>query len=167
MVWECRHDTDELARQVGCALEERGFRADGSRSQRVQLLVDEVGLEGGVVDRLREEGRTACGFNGRRAVKSDRYFDRRAESYWRLRNALERGELDAIWSDELVEELLARRWRANPAGQVQLEAKRDAASRLDRSTDRADALAMVYYPWRRVGRSSSGDGPTRIGVVSV
>jgi len=156
VVWEGRHDTTELAKGVAWALEERGFRADGSKVERVRLIVDEVGLGGGVLDKLREMGWTARGFNGgRKAVESDRFFNRRAESYWILRDRLEEDDLGLVWSDDLVQELLAVRWRATPAGKVQLEAKRDMTSRLGRSPDRADALAMALYPWRHVGKSGA------------
>lgn len=46
--------------------------------------------------------------------------------------------------EALFEELLALRWRPTPQGKVQLERKDDLRSRLGRSPDRADAVAMVF-----------------------
>lgn len=182
VAWEGRVDTMELARDVAAALRGRGFRERrvgvpdrdrfgrrvrrGAQRAEGRVVVDEVGVGGGVADRLDEAGFRVEGFNaGRRAVESERYHDRRAEAYWRLRELLERGELAVVWDDETIRQLTAVRWRATPSGKVQLESKRDAASRLGGSPDRADAIAMLVAPERtddrpttRVGSVGSGSG---------
>lgn len=142
LVWEGREDTMALTDRTVDALEDRGLIEGDTWTG---LVVDEVGLGGGVLDRLRERGFAANGFNGgRQAHEPDRYYNRRAESYWILRRRLERGEVALPPSEELAEELLALRWRPTPSGKVQLEAKADAKGRLGRSPDRADAVAMVF-----------------------
>lgn len=140
LLWEGREDTMRLVERLMDALEARDLVEDGAG-----LVVDEVGLGGGVLDRLREKGYGASGFNGgRQAHDPERFFNRRAESYWRLRRLLERGEIAMPREEELFEELLALRWRPTPRGQVQLEAKTDVKGRLGRSPDRADAVSMAF-----------------------
>jgi len=70
-------------------------------------------------------------------------MNRRAESYWKLRQALEEGELALPPDERLAEELLALRWSPSPNGRIRLEAKVEAKGRLGRSPDRADAVAMA------------------------
>lgn len=142
--WTGRHDTAQLVALVADALEGFGIHSRGSEDGPAgHVIVDEVGLGGGVLDRLRELGYRAQGYNGGRSPESDRYFNRRAESYWQLRRRLEAGELALPELQELEEELLALRYRVTPAGKTQLEAKRDLKGRIGRSPDRADALAML------------------------
>lgn len=142
--WTGRHDTAQLVALVTAALGTFGIRPRGHEEGAAgHVVVDEVGLGGGVLDRLVELGYRAHGYNGGRASESDRHFNKRAESYWRLRRRLEAGELAVPEMPDLEEELLALRYRVTPSGQTQLEAKRDLKGRIGRSPDRADALAML------------------------
>lgn len=150
-VREGRESTTDLAEGVRQRLSgigfvpERGPQGIGpdTGAARGFVVVDEVGLGGGVLDQLEVVGFKAEGFNGgRQARDSDRYYNRRAESFWTLRRKLERGEVALPRDEQLFEELLAMRWRPTPAGKVQLERKEDVKSRIGRSPDRADAVAM-------------------------
>jgi hypothetical protein len=142
--WTGRHDTTQLVERVTGALEGFGIRPRGHEDGASGLVVvDEVGLGGGALDRLVELGYRTHGYNGGRSAESDRHFNLRAESYWQLRSRLERGELALPRMPELEEELLALQYRVTPQGQTQLEAKRDLKGRIGRSPDRADALAML------------------------
>lgn len=142
--WTGRHGTQQLASLAADVLAEFGIVPRGHpEGPAGHVVVDEVGLGGGVLDRLREEGFRAVGFNGGHTPESDRYFNRRAEVYWRLRRALERGERAWPRHPELEEELLQLKYRVTPRGETQLEAKADLKSRLGRSPDRADAVAML------------------------
>lgn len=146
-VWRGRMDTMELTGRVVEALRERELLEEDAHTG---LLVDEVGLGGGVLDRLQEQGYGGTGFNGgRKPEDGDRFYNRRAEAYWTLRRGLERGEVALPEDPELWEELLALRWRPTPSGLIQLEAKRDLSSRIGRSPDKSDALAMAFAvrPW--------------------
>lgn len=54
------------------------------------IVVDDAGLGGGVVDRLREQSVAVIAFNGGEAAQSkDKYYNRRAESYWSPRGSLQ------------------------------------------------------------------------------
>lgn len=108
-------------------------------------VVDEVGLDGGMLDRLRENRWRASGFNGsRQAHDADRHFNPLADSYWTLRKLLVRGKVALPDDERLFEELLAIRWRPPPQEKVQLEWKEDMKGRLGRSPGRAGAVAMDF-----------------------
>lgn len=107
------------------------------------VVVDEVGLGGGVLDRLKEQGYTARGFNGGRTARDPRFLNARAEAFWGLRKLLEEGRLAVPHDDKLFEELLALQWTVTSAGRVKMEGKDDLRGRLGRSPDRADAVAMA------------------------
>lgn len=155
MLLQGETSTTEVASWVRALLSDARLREDGGT-----VVVDEVGLGGGVLDRLDEAGWPAAGFNGGRSPEDeDRFFNARAESYWHLRRRLEAGTIALPDDEELFRELLAVRWRPTSRGLVQLEAKRDVKARLGRSPDRADALAMAFAPggWERGLRSLTFD----------
>ncbi len=109
------------------------------------VIVDEVGLGAGLLDRLREIGYRVRAFNGgRRPRDRKRCLNARAEAYWRLRELLEAGEVELLPNDELFDELLAIRWRPTSEGRVRIEAKEELKARLGRSPDRADAVCMAF-----------------------
>ncbi len=60
-----------------------------------------------------------------------------------LREKLEAGELALPPDEQLMDELIATRWRPTPEGKVRIEAKEDLKTRLGRSPDKADAVVMA------------------------
>lgn len=74
--------------------------------------------------------------------------NKRAEAYWRLREAL-----DPEWGDnlalppdpELLADLTAYKFKITPSG-ILLEDKADVAQRIKRSTDKGDAVALAMLP---------------------
>ena len=120
------------------------------------VVVDEVGLGAAVLDRLQELEYQCRGFNGgRKARNSRRFRNVRAETFWRLREKLEAGEIGLPPDDELAEELLAIQWSPTSTGQIQIEAKDQLRARLGRSIDRADATSMAF------SRAAEGRHQTR------
>lgn len=110
-----------------------------------RAIVDQTGLGAGVLDRLREQGLEAFGFQGaERARQADRFENRRAEAYWILRELFEAGEIDLDPGDGvLAAQLAGVRWFTNSKGRIQIEAKVDQSRRGGSSPDRADALSMA------------------------
>lgn len=108
-------------------------------------VVDEVGVGGGVIDRLKELGLNVRGFvAGARARRPERFSNLRAETYWQLREKLREGVLDLDPGDEdLSAELLSVRWSLDSAGRTRIEGKDDARKRGISSPDRADGLMMA------------------------
>ena len=79
--------------------------------------------------------------------KSGKFFmrNRRAEMYWRLREALdpENGHDFCLPDDrELLSDLCAPTYKLTPSG-IQVEAKEDIKARLQRSPDCGDAVALT------------------------
>ena len=131
-----------------------------------RVVVDEVGLGGGVADRLRELGYQVEGFNGgSKAKDAERFMNRRAESYWQLRKRLEEGRVALPADEQLFDELMALRWRPTAEGKVRLEAKEELKSRLGQSPDRADAVVMCMYEKLRKGVSATWGKSNRVAAL--
>jgi hypothetical protein len=110
-------------------------------------FVDEIGVGGGTLDRLREQGLPVRGFNSSaRATDPRRYANRRAECFWRLRELLRAGKIDLPDDDDLAAELLSLKWSVDSTGRILIGSKSD----LPRSPDLADAAMMTLQrPERR------------------
>jgi hypothetical protein len=117
------------------------------------IVVDVVGIGAGVFDTLEEAEWPVVEYNaGMRPIESDRFRNARAESFWLLREALERGELAIPNSQELMQELYALKWGETSTGHVAMDSKREMKRDLGRSPDYADSLAMaVYGPYLDTG----------------
>jgi phage terminase large subunit len=111
---------------------------------RCRVTVDDVGVGGGVTDRLRELGVRVTPFNGAaKASKPERYANLRAESYFQLREAMMRGKIALPPDPKLSEELLATCYTTDDKGRIQIEGKDILRSKLRRSPDRADTVSMA------------------------
>lgn len=113
--------------------------------------IDEIGIGAGVVDRLHEIGHTwAVGVNnGARAQDEERFKNIRAESYWGVRQALERGDLFVL-EEEFADEITKIKWRPTSLGKIQIEDKDEVKRRLGRSPDDADAVALTFAKANRI-----------------
>jgi hypothetical protein len=131
---------DDTMRTTGEVI--RAVRTHGA----VMAKVDDVGVGGGVVDRLREQKQPAVGLNaGHRPRDRQRFVNARAEWYWELRERFEHGEIDIDPDDEvLAEQLCSIRYGVDSAGRIQIESKEEMRARGMASPDRADALALAF-----------------------
>jgi hypothetical protein len=109
-------------------------------------MIDDVGVGGGVVDRLHEQRQPAVGLNGaHRPRDRQRFVNARAEWYWELRERFEHGEIDLDPDDELLaEQLCSIRYGVDSAGRIQIESKDEMRGRGMASPDRADALVLAF-----------------------
>jgi phage terminase large subunit len=113
---------------------------------QVQITVDDVGVGGGVTDRLRELGSRVFPFNGGKTPKKpERYLNCRAEAYFALREAIQRDKMALPRCELLAEELLATEYSESASGLIQLIAKKEIKQRIGRSPDRADVAAMAAH----------------------
>ena len=131
------HDTMRTTGEVARALRTYGA---------VIAKVDEVGVGGGVVDRLREQRLPVVGLNGAaRPRDRQRFANARAEGFWGLRERFERGDIDIDPDDEpLAEQLSCIQYRLDSAGRIQIESKEEMRARGIASPDRADGVMLVY-----------------------
>ena len=111
-----------------------------------KTLVDEVGVGGGPVDRLRQLQKTGIiGVNVGRRAKDERTFSNlRAELGWRLRERFERGEVSIPDDAPLQAELAAYRYSYDSQARIRLEPKEETKRRVGRSPDRADAVMLAF-----------------------
>lgn len=125
------------------------------RRDGAAIVIDVGGGYGGAaVAYLRDNGMPVAGYNAahassRRTVDGQLGFvNKRAETYWRLREALDPGQeggspIALPKTPGLVADLTASRWHLSPRG-IQIESKDDIRRRLGRSPDLADAVVMAW-----------------------
>ena len=93
------------------------------------VVVDDLGVGGGVVDRLRELGlgraRLAPFIGSAQAQDSERFYNRAAEAWWKMAEAYRGGELDTEDDRALIEQVSSRR-------RVQGRDERDTAAEQER-----------------------------------
>ena len=131
-----RMDTMRLVHEVVRTRQETGAEA---------IFVDEGGLGGGVIDRLRELGEPVYGVHfGGRAPHRTRFFNTRSEIFWEVRMLLNDGLMVLPPDEELAGQLISLRYDVSSSGQVRLEGKREMRKRGLPSPDKADALALAF-----------------------
>ena len=131
-----RMDTMRLVFEVRRAV--RAWNAEA-------VFVDEGGVGGGVVDRLRELGAPVYGVHfGGSAQRPTRFYNRRSEIFWELRRLLNDALITLPRDEELAGQLLGLRYDVSSSGQVRLEGKPEMRKRGMPSPDKADALALAF-----------------------
>lgn len=145
------NDTMQVAGKVVLA-----YRATGAR----RANVDEIGVGGGVVDRLNELrnetdpakkiGLDVSGINvAEKASDEARFVNLRAEMWWAARESLDPKNPAAMslagCRDELVADLSAMKWTVDSAGRIKVETKEETKKRLRRSPDFGDAYALAVF----------------------
>jgi hypothetical protein len=111
------------------------------------FAVDEIGVGGGVVDRLRELGKHVIPVNASEREPGAGYYNRRAEIYSRGADMFRDGLVQLMPTDqEAIEELVWAKYKTvKSSGQFQVEAKEDIKKRYGRSPDHADALLIGLW----------------------
>lgn len=113
----------------------------------VRVFVDVIGIGAGVVDRLHEMGYgdIVVPVNvAEAAQEAERWRNRRAEIWGRLRDWLRDRPCSLPDSDELAQDLLQPGFKYDSLGRVQLESKDDIRKREAPSPDLGDALALTF-----------------------
>lgn len=130
-------DTMQLASKVVEQIDE--YKPDA-------VFIDGVGVGSGVVDRVRQLRPSANLIEvnaGQTAHDSEKYFNKRAEMWGRVRDYLKAGA-DLPDDNELQEELQSVEYGFSPKQQIQIEKKEDMKSRGLSSPDVADALCLTF-----------------------
>lgn len=78
-----------------------------------------------------------------KAMREDKFTNKRAEMYWNLKEAFENKEIDIPHDDELIQELSVIKVKYD-SGKVQIIKKADIKKDIGHSPDKADALAIGY-----------------------
>ena len=109
------------------------------------IFVDEGGIGGGVVDRLRQLGfKRLIGVQfGSSATDNVSYFNKRSEMWGLMREWMRSGGR-VLEDDELKTDLTSIEYGFSAKDQIQLEKKKDMKRRGLASPDCADALAITF-----------------------
>jgi hypothetical protein len=131
-------DTMTVAGRIGSISDRLG--------RNVPIIVDTVGVGGGVFDRLHELGHPVVPFDaGGRAHQPRRFANRRAEVFWGMREAFEAQAVDMDGGDDrALAQLGSIRYFVDSRSRIAIEAKDDAKKRGLPSPDRADAIAQGW-----------------------
>ena len=109
------------------------------------VFVDETGVGGGVVDRLKQLRVPVIGVEGGgSAYRPAQFADMRAEVFWEVARRLREGQMSLPPDDELAGQLLAQRYDISSAGRIHLESKATLRRQGVPSPDKADALALAF-----------------------
>lgn len=125
-------------------------RPDRITERDIPVKVDDSGVGGGVVDRLREDGYAVCGIDaGTGAIASDDYPRRRDELWFTVAEMARKGELDLSrlhpeTLDALATEALAPKYKLDSKGRRVVEPKDETKKELGRSPDGMDAVGLAY-----------------------
>ena len=111
-----------------------------------KINVDEVGIGGGVVDRLNEINPTlADGVNvGKKANNPEDFVNLRAEIFDGLKQRFVDGYIAIPDDPELISQLASMTYTFTSSGQLELESKQKIRSSGRQSPDKADALALAF-----------------------
>lgn len=122
----------------------------------MRVVVDDVGLGGGVTDRLKELGVPVEGFNGGSTANEPRlYPNRRSEAWFAFADQIDHVDLDP--DEQLGADLVAPKYSLDSQGRRVVEPKDRTKKRLGRSPDRADAVLMAFAPAAPMGVSFGAD----------
>jgi hypothetical protein len=123
--------------------------AEDHRIEEHNIFVDDVGLGGGVTDRLHELEIYANPVNvGEGAMDTDRFRNLRAEIYWNMRERMKEGADSRFFIPkqfaEVAKECTWPHYELMSDNRIQLESKKEIKKRTRRSPDLADALALTF-----------------------
>jgi len=160
-------DTMEIAGSILRLVNELGVK---------RVKIDDIGLGGGVTDRLKELA-NEYGSDGLRRMKAEvvpinvgsrpndedgdeKFVNLRADLHWMLRERLQDGLIDLDPDDMDVQAQMADiKYKVKSTGQILVESKDDIKKRGRGSPDDLDALILAFAPgsttlqiWERLGR---------------
>ena len=109
-----------------------------------EIMVDVIGMGGGVVDRLRELGLPVRGVNVAESPSmGDTYVNLRAELWFKVRGWLEQRNAKLPKDEQLIAELASIRYAFVSSGKMKAESKDDMKRRGLPSPDIADAVCLT------------------------
>lgn len=113
-------------------------------ADKLTIVVDDIGIGGGLVDRLREIGEyKVTAFNGAASPRNAKeYPNARSQAWFDFAERL--GSIDLDSDEQLAADLVAPTYRIDSQGRRVVEPKSDTKKRLGRSPDRADACLMAF-----------------------
>jgi hypothetical protein len=128
------------------------YKALPERRRPQEILVDSIGMGGGVVDRLRELGLPARGINVSETESSDPlYRNVRTALYFGAKEwldgldvSLPKGGECSDEIEQLISELTSIQYGFTSSGKMMAEPKKDVKKRLRKSPDFADSFVLTF-----------------------
>lgn len=118
---------------------------EASMDKPAEILVDTIGLGGGVADRLRELGHKVIDVNVSESVAMNQSAARLRDELWlSVKQWLETRAVRLPKDDDLRQELIGPTYTFTSNGKIKVEAKADLKRRGMRSPDLADALCLTF-----------------------
>ena len=116
------------------------------------ILIDVIGMGGGVVDRLQELGLPVRGVNvGETAAMNERFDRARSELWWMCRDWLGANDVHLAKDDDrdgfnerLARELVVPKYKPTSAGKILVEPKSATKKVLGSSPDVADSFVLTF-----------------------
>lgn len=116
------------------------------RNSAACAVVDNIGIGAGVFFGLRKKnGVVARKGDGRETAKDEaKFFNRRAENYWKLRELFESGNISIPHDQDLINEISAITY--DPANRNKIADKKEMRKKLGgKSPDKVDAMVLSLY----------------------
>lgn len=113
-------------------------------------VVDDIGVGGGVTDRLGELLHPPIPFIANEKSSNELYADRRTENYFVLKDMFLKGYLKILNEPRLIEQLLSVRFKYKSNGTKAIVSKDEMRKEGIKSPDRADALMMAASQIRNI-----------------
>lgn len=124
-----------------------------------QIIVDVIGMGGGVVDRLRELGLPVRGVNvAETPSMAGTYLNLRAELWFKVKAWLEGRASKLPRNETLIAELASIRYGFQSTGKIKAESKEDMKKRGIASPNIADALCLTMAGDAVIGLHGSAAG---------
>ena len=137
-VLQANHDADLMAQVPRIEQYMDEFSIDASN-----VYIDDVGVGGGVVNRLQEKGHAVTPVNeGARAIEKDKYTNIRSEQFWLMGDWLKKN--GKLIEHEGWNELRNINYKQDSSGRLKIEPKADMAKRGVPSPDYADSLMLTF-----------------------
>ena len=140
-------DTTKVAAWIDMQIKNTFTDLDNFKS--IPINVDAIGIGAGVADQLRNI------FNykdvldiksSERAFEPDRFYNKRTEMMWNVRELLKDKVIELGIDDEQLEnQITATRYDIDRSGRIKAESKKEVKKRLGESPDKADAVCMAFY----------------------
>ena len=139
------------------AIKEKVIRLTGQGLRIINIIVDEPGVGGMLIDDLRADGLPVTAYNGGQSLKLGvdpeddirMFANRRSRDWWHIRRLLETNLLPLPDDEVLVAQMTSLKFFYNGQEKIVCESKDDLKDRLGKeaSPDRADVIVMGKAPF--------------------
>ena len=114
------------------------------------IAIDDVGMGGGVTDRLSEQRHIPEAFIGNEKPSNELYENKRSEGFFRMAEFFNKGDIKIMNDPLLMDQLLAIRYKFKSDGKKAIVSKDEMRRDGLKSPDRCDALMMCLYYTDRI-----------------